>query len=136
MRNRMNNKSLEVLVPFKDDDRESYVKIKLMYWDICSTTSASINGPTFREYTITGKEYIEEEPISEALKVELTWGGVMKKFKEQYPNIEIDDYRPYDHPYEIWASLKGGNALVLQYIPDTNKFDIRSPRKGERWGDC
>ena len=63
------------------------------------------------------------KPVKEG-EVYLTYGEIFKKFKEQYPDLEINDWRPYpllDHSIIVW--LEGsGLELAYQYWPKWGNF--------------
>lgn len=63
------------------------------------------------------------KPVKEG-EVYLTYGEIFEKFEQQYPELEINDWRPYpllEHSIIVWLE-DGGLELAYQYWPKWGNF--------------
>jgi len=66
----------------------------------------------------------------------MTNGDIFKLFKERFPELEVDDYRPLDHAFAeersgitIW--LKNGDMLL--YFPNTEEVKQMTDEEALHW---
>jgi len=63
---------------------------------------------------------------------ELTYGDIIRIFKEQFPGMDMDDVRP-NGPNEIFVWIKNSkHNLIATYLPNTDTFMVKTTT--DMWG--
>lgn len=85
------------------------------------------NGEEFTTDVGYGVEFWEQ--VSDYLKrqEEMYIGNVIKRFKEQFPGLKIEDVRPYKDGLYFWIGGSQTN-IFAKYNEETDSFSVQTTR--------